>query len=96
MSFNCIYIQNSLITGLDPAGMRFIIGSSIETKRIEAFPELMIEKLSRHSASFVDIIHTDGGLIPCIVFCPVVSNITLKTFFSFSILREVCQILKIG
>ena len=59
--------------GLDPAGIRFTTGSIFEAQRIEALPELIFEKLSKNSASFVDVIHTDGGYVPCMVFCPLVS-----------------------
>jgi len=56
------------ITGLDPAGLRFTSGPLFEGKRILALPELRSEMLSKESATFVDVIHTDGGHAPCI-FC---------------------------
>jgi len=50
------------ITGLDPAGPRFVDGPILS-----AIPELFDNKLTKESANFVDIIHTNGDLAPCVV-----------------------------
>ena len=50
------------ITGLDPAGPRFVDGPILP-----AIPELNKEILSPWSAQFVDIIHTNGALQPVAV-----------------------------
>ena len=47
------------ITGLDPAGPRFINGPVMN-----AIQELNENRINSESASFVDIIHTDGSLSP--------------------------------
>jgi len=47
------------ITGLDPAGPRFVDGPVMS-----AIPELNNNLLSKDSAAYVDIIHTNGGLTP--------------------------------
>merc|ERR1712241_1451529 len=52
------------ITGLDPAGPRFVDG-----QWLNALPELGENKLSKDDATFVDVIHTNGGWNPCIVMC---------------------------
>merc|ERR1719369_2242993 len=52
----------SRVTGLDPAGPRFVDGPILP-----AIPELNAEILSPDSAAFVDIIHTNGGLEPVAV-----------------------------
>jgi len=49
--------QPGRVTGLDPAGPRFVDGPVLS-----AIPEL--ELLSVESAEFVDVIHTNGGLKP--------------------------------
>jgi len=53
------------VTGCDPAGPRFVDG-----KFNEAIPELHANMLATDSASFVDVIHTDGSLEPCGVCLP--------------------------
>jgi len=50
------------LTGLDPAGPRFVDGPWLE-----AIPELAENILTKESASFVDVIHTNGGFEPCVV-----------------------------
>ena len=50
------------ITGLDPAGPRFVDGPVLP-----AIPELNKEILSPESAQFVDIIHTNGAVLPVAV-----------------------------
>lgn len=50
------------ITGLDPAGPRFVDGPILP-----AIPELNQEILSASSAGFVDVIHTNGGFEPAAV-----------------------------
>ena len=50
------------ITGLDPAGPRFIDGPILN-----ALPELSENRINPDSASFVDIIHTDGSCSPALV-----------------------------
>ena len=50
------------ITGLDPAGPRFVDGPVLPP-----IPELNKEILSPESAQFVDIIHTNGDLQPAAV-----------------------------
>jgi len=50
------------ITGLDPAGPRFVDGPYVD-----AIPELADNILTKESANFVDIIHTNGGFEPCVV-----------------------------
>ena len=52
------------ISGLDPAGPRFVDGPYLE-----AIPELAENILTKESAEFVDVIHTNGGFEPCVV-CP--------------------------
>ena len=56
------------ITGLDPAGPRFVDGPVLP-----AIPELNAEILTPNSAAFVDIIHSNGGFEPAAV-SPVVSS----------------------
>ena len=51
------------ISGLDPAGPRFIDGPIMS-----AIPELHENPLNHESASFVDIIHTDGSFTPAAVW----------------------------
>ena len=53
------------ISGLDPAGPRFIDGPVMA-----AIPELYANRLSHESASFVDVIHTDGSFIPAAIWVP--------------------------
>ena len=48
--------------GLDPAGPRFVDGPYVD-----AIPELADNILTKESANFVDIIHTNGGFEPCVV-----------------------------
>jgi len=50
------------ITGLDPAGPRFVDGPYLD-----AIPELAENILTKESAAFVDVIHTNGGFEPCVV-----------------------------
>merc|ERR1719188_1780611 len=50
------------ISGLDPAGPRFVDGPYVDS-----IPELAENILSKESAAFVDVIHTNGGFEPCIV-----------------------------
>merc|ERR1712025_1420926 len=50
------------LTGLDPAGPRFVDGPYVD-----AIPELAENILSKESAAFVDVIHTNGGFEPCVV-----------------------------
>jgi len=50
------------VTGLDPAGPRFVDGPVLP-----AIPELAAELLDTQSAAFVDIIHTNGGWEPAAV-----------------------------
>ena len=49
-------------TGLDPAGPRFVDGPYVD-----AIPELAENIISKESAAFVDIIHTNGAFEPCVV-----------------------------
>jgi len=51
------------VTGLDPAGPRFVDGPISS-----AIPELHDNRLNTESASFVDVIHTDGSLTPAVVW----------------------------
>jgi len=51
------------ITGLDPAGPRFVDGPILD-----AIPELHQNRLDKNSAAFVDIIHTNGALEPAAVW----------------------------
>ena len=48
--------------GLDPAGPRFVDGPVLP-----AIPELNEEILTENSAAFVDIIHSNGALLPVAV-----------------------------
>merc|ERR1712025_712610 len=48
------------ISGLDPAGPRFVDGPYVD-----AIPELAENILSKESAAFVDVIHTNGASKPC-------------------------------
>ena len=50
------------ITGLDPAGPRFVDGPILP-----AIPALNRQRLTAQSASFVDVIHTNGALQPGVV-----------------------------
>jgi len=50
------------LSGLDPAGPRFVDGPLLD-----AIPELAENILTKESAAFVDIIHTNGGFEPCVV-----------------------------
>jgi len=50
------------ITGLDPAGPRFVDGPVLP-----AIPELNKDLISPESAKFVDIIHTNGAVLPVAV-----------------------------
>jgi len=50
------------LTGLDPAGPRFVDGPYVS-----AIPELAENIISKESAAFVDIIHTNGAFEPCVV-----------------------------
>jgi len=50
------------LSGLDPAGPRFVDGPYLE-----AIPELKRNILTKESARFVDVIHTHGGFKPCVV-----------------------------
>jgi len=50
------------LTGLDPAGPRFVDGPILE-----AIPELAANILTKESATFVDVIHTNGGFEPCVL-----------------------------
>jgi len=52
------------ITGLDPAGPRFVDG-----EWLSAIPELGDNMLNKDDATFVDVIHSNGGFDPCIVMC---------------------------
>jgi len=52
------------LTGLDPAGPRFVDGPYVD-----AIPELAENILTKESAAFVDVIHSNGGFEPCVV-CP--------------------------
>ena len=52
-------VSISRITGLDPAGPRFIDGPVMK-----AIPKLYRNRISKKSANFVDIIHTDGAEKP--------------------------------
>ena len=51
------------VTGLDPAGPRFVDGPLLD-----ALPELNENRLGKDSADFVDIIHSDGSLSPALVW----------------------------
>jgi len=51
------------ITGLDPAGPRFVDGPLVS-----AIPELAANVLNKDYASLVDVIHTNGAIKACI-FC---------------------------
>lgn len=53
------------LTGLDPAGPRFFEGPLRS-----ADPDLAAERIDRWSASFVDIIHTNGGFKPAAAKIP--------------------------
>ena len=53
----------SRISGLDPAGPRFVDGPLTS-----AIPELYENRLNPESASFVDAMHTDGSLTPAAVW----------------------------
>jgi len=68
--------QVGRVTGCDPAGPRFVDGMYNE-----AIPELHANMLSTDSASFVDAIHTDGSLEPCVVCLP--------THIHFGLLQQV-------
>ena len=70
------------ITGLDPAGPRFFDGPFNA-----AIPELADNVLSKESANFVDVIHTNGGFDPCIVCtdCKLVE--TLKSSLCISLVH---------
>ena len=50
------------ISGLDPAGPRFVDGPYVDE-----IPELAANILTKESAAFVDVIHTNGGFEPCVV-----------------------------
>merc|ERR550517_1055742 len=50
------------ISGLDPAGPHFVDGPYVD-----AIPELAENILSKESAAFVDVIHTNGGFEPWVV-----------------------------
>merc|ERR1712227_281878 len=50
------------ISGLDPAGPRFVDGPYLD-----AIPELADNILTKESADYVDVIHTNGGFEPCVV-----------------------------
>jgi hypothetical protein len=50
------------ITGLDPAGPRFVKGPILP-----AIPVLNSQRLTAASAAFVDVIHTNGALEPAAV-----------------------------
>ena len=47
---------------MDPAGPRFVDGPYLD-----AIPELAENILTKESAAFVDVIHTNGGFEPCVV-----------------------------
>ena len=47
------------ITGLDPAGPRYVDGPILK-----AIPEIHQRRLSHESATFVDVIHSNGDLQP--------------------------------
>jgi len=53
------------ITGLDPAGPRFVDGPILK-----AIPELNKNRFNVDVASFVDVVHTCGGLKPAAIFFP--------------------------
>ena len=53
-----------VVSGLDPAGPRFVDGPFVSR-----IPELGDNRLGEEDAAFVDVIHTNGGFEPCIV-CP--------------------------
>merc|ERR1712066_517575 len=59
------------LTGLDPVGPRFVDGPYVD-----AIPELAENIISKESAAFVDIIHTNGAFEPCVVCteCPARSS----------------------
>jgi len=65
----------SRITGLDPAGPRFVDGPLVD-----AIPELNANLLSPESAEFVDIIHTNGALQPAVIYVPVGESLTPYIF----------------
>jgi len=50
------------ITGLDPAGPGFV-----DSPNMPAIPTLNSQRLTAQSASFVDVIHTNGALQPSVV-----------------------------
>lgn len=50
------------MAGLDPAGPRFVDGPYVD-----AIPELADNILTKESANFVDVIHTNGAFEPCVV-----------------------------
>jgi len=50
------------ISGLDPAGPRFVDGPYVDK-----IPELAENILRKEDAAFVDVIHTNGGFEPCVV-----------------------------
>jgi hypothetical protein len=54
--------QVGRVTGLDPAGPRFVAGPILP-----AIPELNAQRLSAASAAFVDVIHTNAALKPAAV-----------------------------
>ena len=58
-------LLSKCLIGLDPAGPRFFDG-----KILYAIPELAKYRLNVGAATFVDIIHTNGGFTPCIACQP--------------------------
>ena len=75
---------------MDPAGPRFVDGPYVD-----AIPELADNILTKESANFVDIIHTNGGFEPCVVCteCKIylvnfVSKIKLPQSQKFNIINE--------
>jgi len=68
------------ISGLDPAGPRFVDGPYVD-----AIPELAENILSKESAAFVDVIHSNGGFEPCVV-C------TTCNFIQFSVAKVTIEL----
>ena len=69
------------ISGLDPAGPRFVDGPYVDE-----IPELAANILTKESAAFVDVVHTNGGFEPCVV-CT--NCIKFLNFFNFQIFLTV-------
>jgi len=56
--------QIGRLTALDPAGPRWVDG-----QKVRAIPELYDNRLRYTDAAFVDVVHTNADLSPCLVGC---------------------------